>query len=241
MQQSELFIEVRMNKVVWSLFDGSGIMGWEYAKNGYKVYCFNFDAGDHGGYELVRVKHPNIQYVNSWIDEGFDPEKDGIPKPDIIFAFPPCTDMAVSGAAHFASKAAKDPLFQVKAVNTAKVAAMLGDKYGCPYMIENPVSVLSSKWRRPNHMFHPYEYGGYLPHDDVHPFFPEYINPRDSYPKKTCLWTGNGFKMPPAKPVAVAKGYSEQHKKLGGKSAKTKLIRSLTPRGFAAAVFYSNQ
>lgn len=226
--------------MVWSLFDGSGIMAWEYAKNGYLVFCFNFDAGDHGGYEAVRVKHENITYVNAWIDDSFDPVADGYPVPDIIFAFPPCTDMAVSGARHFAAKAAKDPLFQVKAVNTARVAAKLADKYCCPYMIENPVSVLSSKWRKADYSFHPYEYGGYLPEDDVHPFFPEYINARDSYPKKTCLWTGNGFNMPPSKPVPVAKGYSEQHKKLGGKSAKTKLIRSLTPRGFAAGVFSAN-
>lgn len=229
-----------MAHVVWSLFDGSGIMGWKWALNGYKVYCFNFDAGDHGGYEAVRVKHENIIYVNSWIDESFNPEVAGYPRPDIIFAFPPCTDMAVSGAAHFARKAAKDPMFQVKAVNTARVAAKIADKYGCPYMIENPVSVLSSKWRKPDHSFHPYEYGGYLPQNDVNPFFPEYINAQDSYPKKTCLWTGNGFKMPPRKTVPVAPGYSEQHKKLGGKSAKTKVIRSLTPRGFADAVFLSN-
>ena len=35
-------------------------------------------------------------------------------------------------------------------------------------------------------------------------------------------------------------GYSDQHKKLGGKSLKTKNIRSATPRGFAKAVFEFN-
>ncbi|MEO9300096.1 hypothetical protein ABFY71_19125, partial [Devosia sp. RY10] len=78
-------------------------------------------------------------------------------------AFPPCTDLAVSGAAHFAGKAAKNPAFQDEAVAMAKVAAALGDKYNVPYMIENPISVLSSKWRKPDYSFHPYEYGGYLP------------------------------------------------------------------------------
>lgn len=238
-----------MSKVVWSLFDGSGYMGHEYAKNGWKVYCFNSSQADHGLYDAVRVKHPNIEYVDAWIDENFNPSAEGwvdksggkIPAPNIIFAFPPCTDMAVSGAAWFKKKAAKDPLFQIKAIKTAKIAAWLGDfVFGCPYMIENPVSVLSSKWRKPDHTFNPYEYGGYLPLDDSHPFFPEYINPRDSYPKKTCLWTGNGFIMPAKNPVFVAKGYSAQHSKLGGKSAKTKLIRSLTPRGLAVAVYQYN-
>lgn len=46
--------------------------------------------------------------------------------------------------------------------------------------------------------------------------------------------------MPDKKPVYVEEGYSLQHKKLGGKSAKTKQIRSETPRGFARAVFEAN-
>ena len=51
---------------------------------------------------------------------------------------------------------------------------------------------------------------------------------------------GNGFIEPIAKPVACDAGYSDQHKKLGGKSLKTKNIRSATPRGFAKAVFIAN-
>lgn len=74
----------------------------------------------------------------------------------------------------------------------------------------------------------------------MHPLFPEYINARDSYPKLTCLWTGNGFRMPEKKPVFIEKGYSKQYSRLGGKSARTKLIRSLTPRGFAIAVNEEN-
>lgn len=66
------------------------------------------------------------------------------------------------------------------------------------------------------------------------------IAPRDAYPKKTCLWTGNGFNMPYWLPVPVEEGYSRQHKKLGGKSMCTKNIRSATPRGFALAVFEAN-
>ena len=46
--------------------------------------------------------------------------------------------------------------------------------------------------------------------------------------------------MPGKKYVHVDDGYSDQHKKLGGKSLKTKNIRSATPRGFAKAVFLAN-
>ena len=90
-------------------------------------------------------------------------------------------------------------------------------------------------------IFHPYEYGGYIPQQDAtHPQWPDHIAPRDAYPKKTCLWTGGGFVMPETKPVEPENGYSRQHKTLGGKSLKTKNIRSATPRGFAQAVFDAN-
>jgi hypothetical protein len=157
-------------------------------------------------------------------------------KPDMLFSFPPCTDMAVSGAAHFAKKRAVDPFFQDKAAYLARAAQRIGDALGVPYMVENPVSVLSTLWRKPDVYFDPYEYGGYLPEDDVHPEYPEYILPRDAYPKTTCWWLGNGFSMPEKRPVPVAAGYSLQHSKLGGKSLRTKNIRSATPRGVFRAV-----
>lgn len=235
-----------MKKVIWSLFDGSGIMAKPWADAGHKCYCFNADDADHGSYDSfgAKIKHDNIQYINVWIDADFTQKAiSGAfgPLPDIIFSFPPCTDLAVSGAAHFARKREANPEFQREAVRVCRAASRLAKKIGAPFMIENPVSVLSSMWRRPDYTFHPYEYGGYLPRDDRHPFFPELIKPRDAYPKKTCLWAGNGFIMPRVKPVAVEPGYSDQHNKLGGKSVRTKTIRSLTPRGFAAAVYEENK
>ena len=156
-------------------------------------------------------------------------------------AFPVCTDLAVSGAAWFKKKAEADPLFQQRAAQHAIDCAGLFDDLGCPYFIENPVSVLATKWRKPDHTFHPYEYGGYIAKNDAqHPRWPDYIADRDAYPKKTCLWTGNGFVMPPKVPVEPETGHSRQHLKLGGKSAKTKNIRSATPRGFAIAVMAAN-
>ena len=156
-------------------------------------------------------------------------------------AFPVCTDLAVPGAAWFKKKAEADPLFQQRAAQHAIDCASLFDDLGCPYFIENPVSVLATKWRKPDHTFHPYEYGGYIAKDDAqHPLWPDYIADRDAYPKKTCLWTGNGFVMPPKVPVEPETGHSRQHLKLGGKSAKTKNIRSATPRGFAIAVMAAN-
>lgn len=224
--------------IVWSLFDGSGLMAQPWAEAGHTCYCFNYDGADHGDYARLgaKVEHENIHYINEWIDNKFDFEV----APDIIFSFPPCTDLAVSGAAHFETKRKKNATFQVEAVITCKVAARLAKRYNVPYMIENPVSVLSSLWRRPDYVFNPYEYGGYLPEDDTHPMFPGVIPARDAYAKKTCLWAGNGFVMPDVAEVAVGSGDNPGWAKLGGKSARTKTIRSLTPRGFAKAVYEAN-
>ena len=157
-----------------------------------------------------------------------------------VFGFPECTDLAVSGAAHFEKKRKANPYFQIEATALAKIVEEVGNFYNCSWGVENPVSVLATLWRKPDFYFHPYEYGGYLPEDDEHPLYPEYIKPRDAYPKKTGIWCGNGYMQPEKKPVDCVPGYSDQHKKLGGKSLKTKNIRSATPRGFAMANFIAN-
>lgn len=168
-------------------------------------------------------------------------------------AFPVCTDLAVSGAAWFKKKSEKNPLFQMEAVGHVIECDVLAEDLGCPAYIENPVGKISTMWRKPDHIFHPFEYGGYLPEDDVNPYFPEIIPPRDAYRKKTCLWVSNGFVMPEARPVPYDNrvynssrrpsgtlNYSPIAGKTGGKSAKTKSIRSATPRGFADAVYLAN-
>lgn len=228
--------------VVWSLFDGSGYMVHDWALNGFKCYCFNYNDSDHGDYKGVKVIHENIIYVNKFIDVNFLPDvyAMGIDRPDIIFAFPPCTDLAVSGTRSWKDKAKKNPDFQKEAVYTARLASWFSMKLGVPCLTENPVGVLSTMWRKPNFIFNPFEYGGYLPENDKHPSFPYYIKARDAYPKKTCIWTNGGFIIPPLAPVPVAQGESKQYRQLGGNSTRTKMIRSLTPRGFAKAVFQYN-
>lgn len=90
--------------------------------------------------------------------------------------FPPCTDMAVSGAQWFARKYEADHLFQAKAVSVAEQCRVIGEMSGVPYMVENPVSVLSNVFGKPSHTFNPCDYTRYAP--------------EDNYTKKTCLWTG---------------------------------------------------
>jgi hypothetical protein len=170
----------------------------------------------------------------------------------MVYGFPPCDDLAVSGARHFARKASeRGDDFQIKAARMAQAVADFADGIRAPYVIENPNSVLSTLWRKPDHSFNPCDFGGYLPADDQHPRHPAYIAPRDAYTKRTGLWTSEGFIMPQPLPVApevieqtTAKGRtlrgSRQFFKLGGSSLKTKNIRNETPRGFARAAFLAN-
>ena len=232
-----------VDKYVLSLYDFTGEALVPWAEAGYS--CIAFDIQHDNTVTDVFGSGGSIKYVKADLHDQSTLNRIAVQFQfeDVVFgmAFPVCTDMAVSGAAHFKRKAERDPEFQNKAVSYAKICAQMFNELGVPYFIENPVSVLATKWRKPDHSFHPYEYGGYI-HDDhaEHPRWPEYIAAKDAYPKKTCLWTGNGFTMPWKDPVQPEQGHSRQHKKLGGKSQRTKDIRSATPRGFAKAVYEFN-
>ena len=83
---------------------------------------------------------------------------------DMILAFPPCTDLAVSGAKWFAEKRAdgrqqKSIEFFMRFANAS-----------CPRIaIENPVGIMSTVWRKPDQIIHPWMFG----HGET---------------KATCLW-----------------------------------------------------
>ena len=236
--------------IVLSLYDFTGEACRPWALAGYECHMFDIQHpygplrqsyGTKGGsITSHRVDLHKVSTFKALLSKFSDQP--------VVFgmAFPVCTDMAVSGAAWFKKKAAADPDFQIKAVNYAVCCSVFFEDLGVPYFIENPVSVLATKWRKPDYSFHPYEYGGYIADSKAeHPRWPDYIAPRDAYKKKTCLWTGGGFVMPDK--VAVdcegyhGNGYSTAMMKLGGKSQRTKDIRSATPRGFAKAICEANK
>lgn len=222
-----------------SMFDESGNMLRPWAEAGHTCYA----------YDILNPKVERVEHFPSggkiiWryadlLEQKYIDEIVAL-NPSLLFGFPPCTDLAGSGAKHFEGKLKRDPLVFVKALELCHTVVTVAKLVGCPWMMENPIGKLSTLWRKPDYIFDPHQYGGYLPEEDVHPRWPQYILPRDAYPKKTCIWMGNGFRKPATKPVDVAPGYSVQFYKLGGKSAKTKKIRSETPRGYAIAVFEEN-
>ena len=143
----------------------------------------------------------------------------------MVFGFPPCTDMAVSGARWFEAKRAADKMFQAKAVMVAEQCRTIGRLSGAPWLVENPVSVLSSAFGKPQHTFHPADYTAY--------------EAGDNYTKNTCLWVGGGLVMPqPAKDNTLGPADNRIHMAPPGPDRAN--FRSATPMGFARALFHAN-
>lgn len=96
---------------------------------------------------------------------------------DLMIAFPPCTHLAVSGARWFADKqpeqqAALDFVQQLMDAPIPRIA------------IENPISVISSRIRKPDQIIQPWQFG----HGET---------------KATCLWLKN---LPLLRPTDVVSG-----------------------------------
>lgn len=140
-----------------------------------------------------------------------------------VAAWVPCTDMAVSGARWFKDKGMRSLISALEIVEAARV---LCEASGAPYLIENPVSTLATYWRKPDHIFDPFQFAGYAPDPD-----------REAYTKRTCFWTGGGFVMPAPKPVDPILG-SKMH--LLPPSDDRANLRSETPLGVSYAVFEAN-
>lgn len=96
---------------------------------------------------------------------------------DLVIAHPPCTYLAVSGARWFAER--RD--LQALALGfILQIAAFKGHKLA----IENPVSVLSSHWRKADQTIQPWWFG----HGET---------------KATCLWLRG---LPPLVPTDIVDG-----------------------------------
>lgn len=233
-----------MKPTVLFLFNHShyAMLPWLQSER-YNVVTVDYEDTDHSGHHLMQTHgygffRLNIDLSRDDAKQAVDNELDalGFRSPSIVISFTPCTDLAVSGAAHFERKRQADPEFQNKAVSMARLA----EQWGVPYAVENPVSVLSTMWRKPDFTFHPCDFANYCP-EGPHPEFPDVIPAQDRYNKKTCLWTGNGFILPQKSGLPALDHDNPGHVKLGGKSARTKYIRSLTPRGLAQAIYNANK
>lgn len=127
---------------------------------------------------------------------------------DLMIAHPPCTHLSVSGARHFAAKRMDGR--QQAAVS---FVMMLARSEIPRIAIENPVSVLSSLWRKPDQTIQPWQFG----HGET---------------KATCLWLKG---LPPLTPTQIVEGREARVHRMAPSPDRWK-ERSRTFEGIASAM-----
>jgi len=132
---------------------------------------------------------------------------------DLAVFHPPCTHLAVSGARYFHRKQAE----QAEALDFVR---LLLDAPIPRIALENPVSIISTKIRKPDQIIQPYMFG--------HP-----------ESKKTCLWLKNLPLLRPTELLRVSGRWENQtpsgQNRLGPSPDRWK-IRSKTYLGIASAM-----
>jgi site-specific DNA-cytosine methylase len=125
---------------------------------------------------------------------------------DLMIAHPPCTHLAVSGARWFKDKVQE----QAESLDFVR---LLMDAPISRIAIENPVSVISSRIRKPDQIIQPWQFG----HGET---------------KATCLWLKG---LPLLTPTDVVDGREQRIWKLPPSPDRWK-IRSATYAGIARAM-----
>jgi len=205
------------------LCDLTGTMAAPWVEAGYHAILIDpqHPEGVHTEGLVTKVGHV-IDHPETW-----RVIRDAIQTGRVAFVagFPPCTDLAVSGARWFEAKRKADPAVQFKAMHVVWQCQIIGELSGAPWFAENPVSQISSLWRKPDYSFHPWQFSGFCD--------------ADQYTKKTCLWTGGGFVMPQQfTDESLGSPDDRIHKAPPGPDRAN--FRSATPQGFAMAVFLAN-
>ena len=127
---------------------------------------------------------------------------------DMMIAFPPCTHLAVSGARWFKEKRADGR--QQKAIDFFMSLANAPIE---KIAIENPISIMSTVWRKPDQIIQPWQFG----HGET---------------KATCLWLKN---LPLLIPTNIVSGREQKIHKMPPSKDRAKL-RSKTYKGIAEAM-----
>lgn len=125
---------------------------------------------------------------------------------DLMIAHPPCTHLAVSGARWFKDKQAEQ----------AEALAFVAELLAAPIAriaLENPVSIISSRIRKPDQIVQPWQFG----HGET---------------KATCLWLK---RLPLLRPTEVVAGREARVHRLPPSPDRWKL-RSVTFQGIADAM-----
>lgn len=125
---------------------------------------------------------------------------------DLMIAHPPCTHLAVSGARWFKDK-------QQEQLEALEFVRQLLEAPIPKIALENPVSIISSKIRKPDQIIQPWQFG----HGET---------------KATCLWLKN---LPKLEPTDIVEGREGKVWKMPPSKDRWKL-RSETYQGIADAM-----
>jgi len=151
--------------------------------------------------DLLPTESPGLHWqgdVRDVLDHGWD----------LMIAHPPCTHLAVSGARHFAAKKASGVQDEALEFVRLLLAAPI-DRIA----LENPISIISSRIRKPNQIIQPWQFG----HGET---------------KATCLWLKN---LPHLVPTNIVAGRDDRIHKMPPSPDRWKL-RSTTYQGIADAM-----
>lgn len=125
---------------------------------------------------------------------------------DLMIAHPPCTHLAVSGARWFKNK-------QKEQIDALEFVIKLMNAPIDKICIENPISIISTKIRKPDQIIQPWMFG----HGET---------------KATCLWLKN---LPKLKPTNIVN--ERAHKIHFMPPSKNRwMLRSITYQGIAEAM-----
>ena len=127
---------------------------------------------------------------------------------DLMICHPPCTHLAVSGARHFAAKESSG--VQQEALAFVQLLLDAPIPHIC---LENPISIISSRIRKPDQIIQPWQFG----HGET---------------KATCLWLKG---LPPLVPTDVVEGREARVHRMPPSEDRWKL-RSITYQGIATAM-----
>ncbi len=152
--------------------------------------------------DLLPSERPGKHYQGDALDALWDNPG----KFDLLIAHPPCTHLAVSGARWFAEKRQEqaDALEFVRELLAAPVPRIC---------LENPISIISSRIRKPDQIIQPWQFG----HGET---------------KATCLWLKN---LPKLMPTQIVDGRQARvHREPPGPDRWKNRSRTFT--GIAAAM-----
>jgi len=201
-----LYIGVRPDTIIF-LCEESEETARPWKESGYTVVCIDL-AVDRQDVRLIRVTDLLALLRNNGLI------------PFGVFAMPPCTHFAGSGARWWKGKG-DAVLLEALSVSDAciRIAESLRS-YGLQwFVLENPVGRLAQYLGKPRMTYQPYQYG-------------------DPYTKRTCLW-GWGFNT--RLPVSLVDPTEGSKMWRLPESSGRARMRSKTPAGFAKAFFEANR